>query len=380
MSPKRVTRIWSEPHLRVRTKQSIHAFEYVQPDQLAQEINRLAQLHEYWLITRLLDSFDFGLPASATNATRPQLHEHIRQLAVLGHTILSLNNKDFVLWTDNSQIPLALRKKLQRLVWPTSPDAQQRGALESLIPTFELFIEVIEILVVKGQVSMALSVLHLMIEYLPILAWQRTLGHAADPVLMDGHLSQVGVKWTTEDCPLTRADRNAFDAVSLSLINQSKWDKYMRDSHSRVAGALSICGGVPHPNSTVNGQRICRNPCAVMSGDRQLTWALVLIRRLRASSIVKLRHDSPVGHFFAVPNEQEILLKWESTWEGLLADNPEAPAEENPLLGKRRTGALPGLPELLEVIAGLERNESIQASSLLTDVNRHIFKQTNSLE
>ena len=376
MSQQRVSRIWSEPHLRVRTKQSIAAFENVTIDQLPVEINRLASLHEYWLITRLLDTFDFGIPASATDASRPDVHHQVRELSVLAHSILTLNSKDFTLWVNNKNIPISIRRKLQKLLWPDSPDDDQRGALQSITPTFELLIEVIEILVVKGQVSLALSVLHLMIEYMPLLAWQRTLGHAGDPILMANHLHQKGFKWRSEQCPLNRADRNAFESVSEALVTQRKWDKYIRDNHSRVASALSICGGVPHPASSINGQRICRNPCSVMNGDEHLTWAMVLIRRLRTSSIVKLRHDSPVGHFFAVPNEKEILLKWESTWEGLLADNEEAPAHENPLFGAKRTGALAGLPQLLAVIAGNEVTQPIQASSLLTEVNKHIHKLT----
>ena len=379
MAKNRVSRIWSEPHLRARTEQTILAFGDVNREQLASEINRLSSLHEYWLITRLLDSFDFGIPASATSAERPKSHALIRQLAVVGHSILTLNNRDFNNWKDNKQIPSTLRKKLRDLSWPNTPDESQRGALHSLLPTYEQLIEVIEILVVKGQVAMALSVLHLMIEYLPLLAWQQALGHAADPIQMSGYLSQAGVRWNHDSCPLNRSDRSAFGAVALANQSQRNWEKYLRDQHSRVASALTICGGVPHPQSEVNGQRICRNQCSVMTANSSLTWATVLIRRLRTSSIVKLRHDSPVGHFFAVPNEQEILLKWEATWEGLVADNPEAPAMENPLFGANRTGALPGLPQLLAVIAGRQVTEPIQASTLLSEVNSYIFKLTDSL-
>ena len=380
MATKQVSRIWSVPQLRARTKQTLNAFVDVDLELLPTEIKRLVSIHEYWMVTRLLDAVDYGIPASATNASRPETHEEIRELAILAHTILSLNSLDFGQWIENENIPISIRTELSQLTWPNSPDDVQRGALKTLQPTYKLLIEVLEILVVKGQVAMALSVFHLMIEYLPLLAWEKTLGHAGDPVQMGDHLNRPGARWKSDDCPLSRADRNAFDAVTSALESDKKWNKYIRDSHSRVSNALSICGGVPNPVNQINGQRICRNPCAVMCGETDLSWAMVLIRRLRGSSIVQLRHDSPVGHFFAVPSEQEILAKWEMTWEGLLADNPEAPASENPLSGVERTGALPGLPQLLNVIAGTPKNESMEAGTLLNDISEHIVALADSLK
>jgi hypothetical protein len=81
---------------------------------------------------------------------------------------------------------------------------------------------------------------------------------------------------------------------------------------------------------------------------------MVLARRLKNSSLLTLRHDAPVGHFFSVPQEPEILASWETTWNGLVADRDEAPEAENPLRGITRTGALAGFPELLGIVAGLD--------------------------
>jgi hypothetical protein len=80
---------------------------------------------------------------------------------------------------------------------------------------------------------------------------------------------------------------------------------------------------------------------------------MVLVRRLKESSLLTLRHDAPVGHFFSVPQEPEILASWETTWQGLIADRDEAPERHNPLRNVTRTGALAGFPELLGVVAGL---------------------------
>ena len=81
---------------------------------------------------------------------------------------------------------------------------------------------------------------------------------------------------------------------------------------------------------------------------------MVLVRRLKDSSLLTLRHDAPVGHFFSVPQEPEILAAWESTWQGLIADRDEAPHAQNPLRSVDRTGALAGFPELLGIVAGLD--------------------------
>jgi hypothetical protein len=97
---------------------------------------------------------------------------------------------------------------------------------------------------------------------------------------------------------------------------------------------------------------------------------MVLTRRLKDSSLLTLRHDAPVGHFFSVPQEPEILASWETTWQGLTADREEAPQEQNPLRNVTRTGALAGFPELLGVVAGLD--SAMQPSNLVTKIATEI--------
>jgi hypothetical protein len=97
---------------------------------------------------------------------------------------------------------------------------------------------------------------------------------------------------------------------------------------------------------------------------------MVLVRRLKDSSLLTLRHDAPVGHFFSVPQEPEILAAWESTWQGLIADRDEAPQTQNPLRTVTRTGALAGFPELLGVVAGLDG--AMQPSNLVTLISNEI--------
>ena len=91
---------------------------------------------------------------------------------------------------------------------------------------------------------------------------------------------------------------------------------------------------------------------------------------MKESSLLTLRHDAPVGHFFSVPQEPEILASWESTWQGLIADRDEAPQAQNPLLAVTRTGALAGFPELLGVVAGKE--SAMRPSNLVANIATEI--------
>jgi hypothetical protein len=101
---------------------------------------------------------------------------------------------------------------------------------------------------------------------------------------------------------------------------------------------------------------------------------MVLVRRLRDSAVLTLRHDAPVGHFFSVPQEPQILASWETTWQGLLADRDEAPAVANPLRNLPRTGALAGLPELLGVVAG--KSQALQPSNVVGLITNEIHHLT----
>jgi hypothetical protein len=329
-------------------------------------VNQLATLNEFWLIMRLLDAVDYGAPATAATTSRPEVHAKIRNLARLGEAVLNVDTHDFESWCQDENIPQHIRDDLALRIWPMQRQENAVGALHSLIPTFELLLEVFETRILKGDISMGLSIIHLMTEYLPLLGWEKELGHAGNPKQLAEHLSQPNAMWQTDECPLNRQQRKAFENVISANSSQRSWSIYLRDSHSRVAASLSICGGVPNPLSEVSGQRTCRTPCAIRKGNTDLAWEMVLVRRLKESSLLTLRHDAPVGHFFSVPQEPEILESWETTWQGLTADRDEAPEAQNPLRKVVRTGALAGLPELLGVVAGVEG--AMQPSNLVSKI------------
>lgn len=351
--PPAVTRLWTEPGLRERADVMFNLLADVDRNNVLNLVNQLATLNEFWLIMRLLDAVDYGAPATAATTIRPENHAKIRNLARLGEAVINVDTHDFESWCQDSLIPQHIRDDLALRTWPMTAQEEANGALDSLIPTFELLLEVFEVRILKGDISMGLSIIHLMTEYLPLLGWEQELGHAGNPKQLAEYLTQPNSMWRSDECPLNRQQRKAFETVITANDSQKNWSIYLRDNHSRVAASLSICAGVPNPSSEVSGQRTCRTPCAIRKGNRDLAWSMVLVRRLKDSSLLTLRHDAPVGHFFSVPQEPEILASWEATWQGLLADRDEAPAAQNPLREVTRTGALAGFPELLGIVAEL---------------------------
>jgi hypothetical protein len=364
--PSAVTRLWTEPGLRERADVMFNLLADVDRNNVLNLVNQLATLNEFWLIMRLLDAVDYGAPATAATTIRPENHAKIRNLARLGEAVINVDTHDFESWCQDSLIPQHIRDDLALRTWPMTAQEEANGALDSLIPTFELLLEVFEVRILKGDISMGLSIIHLMTEYLPLLGWEQELGHAGNPKQLAEYLTQPNSMWRSDECPLNRQQRKAFETVITANDSQKNCSIYLRDNHSRVAASLSICAGVPNPSSEVSGQRTCRTPCAIRKGNRDLAWSMVLVRRLKDSSLLTLRHDAPVGHFFSVPQEPEILASWEATWQGLLADRDEAPAAQNPLREVTRTGALAGFPELLGIVA--ELNGPMRPSDLVSKI------------
>lgn len=365
-----VTRLWTEPGLRKRADVMFNLLADVDRNNVSNLVSQLTTLNEFWLIMRLLDAVDFGAPATAATSVRPEVHSQIRNLARLGDAVLNVDMHDFESWCLDSQIPTHIRDELALRIWPMKQVDVPTGALRSLVPTYELLLEIFEIRILKGDISMGLSIVHLMTEYLPLLGWEQELGNSANPRDFAKYLQQPNSMWQTDTCPLNRQQRKAFENVLTACDSQKNWSRYLRDHHSRVATSLSICAGVPNPFSEVSGQRTCRTPCSIRKGNKDLAWAMVLVRRLKESSLLTLRHDAPVGHFFAVPQEPKILESWETTWEGLIADRDEAPQGQNPLRAVTRTGALAGFPELLGIVAGLDG--AMRPSNLVSMIAQEI--------
>lgn len=280
-------------------------------------------------------------------------------LAGVAQRVFALDAEDFDL-----MVPaIADRPWAQRLAdcgFPHGPRDENRGALGSLVPLYELMLEVVNLRSERGEPQSVVVTAHLIAEYLCQLAWQTRLGHGGDPLQL---ASQVGERWGSDDpaCPHNSAMRaTAKRAVNAAQGDQVGFTSYLDKFHSRLGDTLAVCA---MNHLTIDaGERpdvgpTCPNPCqwAVQGSreerrdlDARLRLALIYLD----SPVVALRHHAPVGHFFGVPSVAEISEGWLRTWEKLTSDWPDG---SNPLIGASPTDpdeALPGLSALISTVAG----------------------------
>lgn len=285
------------------------------------------------------------------------------ELASIGHRTISLDAEDF--------LELSRRVKgrpwssqLARSCFPIEPRARERGALGSLIPLYELMLEVVQLRSARHEPQALVVTAHLIAEYLCQLAWETRLGHGGDPLRLP---HDVGERWGTDDpaCPHSSAMRaTAKRAVNAAAGDQSGFTSYLDRFHSRLGDTLAVCA--MNHETIEAGQRpdvgpTCPNPCHwAVAGDlaerRDLDARLRLALTYLDSPLVALRHHAPVGHFFGVPSIAEISDGWVKTWAKLTTRWPDG---SNPLVAAIEQGtytmpadeALPGLSLLVSVVA-----------------------------
>lgn len=276
-----------------------------------------------------------------------------RDYAVAAKRVLDLDAEDF------GQIAAGFAREhwkhdLSLACFPPEARQANRGALESLIPLYELMLEVLDLRAERHEPLQVVVTAHLLGEYLPQLAWESTLGHAGDPLLM---AEVVGERWGTDDpdCPHSSALRaTARRSLNASHGDNAGFTAYLDRFHSRQGAALAICA---MNHATVGaGERpdvgtTCPNPCSwavrgSLAERRDLDARVRLALVYQGSPIVALRHHAPVGHFFGVPSTAEISRAWLRTWEKLVAPWADG---SNPLL----TGAVPGKPDAHEALPGM---------------------------
>ncbi len=291
---------------------------------------------------------------------RDQL-ESARQLATAAKRVLDLDAEDFGPIAAGFRQPWAAELAAAR--FPLEPRERNRGALGSLVPLYELMLEVVQLRSARHESLQVVVTAHLIGEYLGHLAWQGTLGHAGDPARM--RASTDGL-WGTDDpdCPHTSAQRaTAKRSLNACDGDVAGYTAYLDRFHSRLGDALSVCA---MNHATIEaGQRpdigeTCPTPCSFAlrpsrEHRRHLDARVRLARIYQDSRIVALRHHAPVGHFFGVPSVAEISEAWLHTWDRLTQQWPDG---ANPLLAPDAPRiavpdeALPGLSALVSAVAG----------------------------
>lgn len=314
-------------------------------------------------IIALLDGHWYDAVAALlhrANTARGDL-AHARELATAAKRVLDLDAEDFGMIAGGFSEPWA--KRLAQCCFPHEPRDPERGALGSLVPLYELMLEVLNLRALRHEPLQIVVTAHLIGEYLCQLAWETRLGHGGDPLRMR---EQVGERWGTDspDCPHSSALRaTARRSLNACHGDRAGYTAYLDRFHSRLGDALAVCamnhetvgaGARPDVGET------CPTPCrwAVRGGleERRDLDARVRLALLYVDSpIVSLRHHAPVGHFFGVPSVAEISDAWVRTWERLTAPWHDG---SNPLLaadmpgGFSETEALPGMAALVSAVAG----------------------------
>ncbi|MDO5681839.1 MAG: hypothetical protein Q4G46_03315 [Propionibacteriaceae bacterium] len=303
-------------------------------------------------------------------------------LATAAKRVLDLDAEDF--GTIAKGFNTGWANRLRQSCFPLEPQDAERGALRSLVPLYELMLEVTELRALRHEPLQVVVTAHLIGEYLCQLAWESVLGHGGDPLRMG---KSVGERWGTDDpdCPHNSAMR-ATARRSLNACNGdlAGYTAYLDKFHSRLGDTLAVCA---MNHATIGaGERpdvgeTCPNPCrwAVapsMDVRRDLDARVRLALLYVDSPIVALRHHAPVGHFFGVPSVQEISDAWLRTWTRLTQPWKDG---QNPLLLGGVEGAappdeaLPGLSHLVSTVAG----RTIGPGRVIRDIGDDIVATLN---
>lgn len=322
-----------------------------------------ALLDGYWFdaVAGLLDSA-LNRPDGPTDPREVEDLVRARDLAVAARRVLDLDAEDFGLIAAGFDASWAAR--LAASSFPAEPRDPNRGALGSLVPIYELMLEVLDIRAHRREPMQVVVTAHLLGEYLPQLAWESTLGHGGDPLVLAETVG--GSRWGTDDpgCPHSSALRStAKRALNACHGDQPGYTAYLDRFHSRQGDALAVCavnGITVGPGERPDVGDWCPDPCSFVR-DLDLVHRRDLDARVRLaklyveSPLVALRHHAPVGHFFGVPSTAEISEGWLRTWEKLSTPWNDG---ANPLLLQPVSGsvaaheALPGMAALVSAVAG----------------------------
>ena len=343
-------------------------------------VGTLLRGHWYDAVTALLDE---AVRADGQSARTAAL-ARARELAEVARRVLDLDAEDFTAMSRRMDAPWAGR--LAESSFPALPRDPIRGALGTLVPLYELMLEVLQVRAVRREPLQVVVTAHLIGEYLVQLAWESTLGHGGDPMRLADFVG--GSRWGSEDpvCRHSSALRStARRALHACSGDVSGYTTYLDRFHSRLGEAFGVCGlnfDVVGRGERPDVGEPCPNPCAFVTElgrerrrdlDARIRLALLYID----SPIVALRHHAPVGHFFGVPSVAEISEAWLSTWEKVSAPWPDG---TNPIVAptlEARTPegeALPGLSALISAVAG----RPVGPGRLLRDIGDDVARALDS--
>lgn len=322
---------------------------------------------EWASIEALLESHLYSAVASLLNNALTEADvegpmAEARDLAEAAGRVMELDAEDFARLA--SSFDKVWTTRLAASAFPDQPLDVSRGALGSLVPLYQLMLEVLEIRAARDEPLQVVVIAHLIGEYLIQLAWESTLGHGGDPMRMAEVVG--GSRWGTNDPKC--AHSSALRATARRVLHATEggeagFTAYLDGFHSRLGDALGICAmnhQTVSPGERPDVGDMCPNPCDFaakrpLAQRRDLDARVRLARIFVDSPLLALRHHAPVGHFFGVPSVEELDEAWPSTWAKLTHQWPDG---TNPLLdpalvaGPAEVEALPGLAALVSAVAG----------------------------
>lgn len=310
------------------------------------------------------------------------------QLCEVGYRVSQLDGEDFEQLSHTPGLPSDVASFLKQCSWPTSLADADGTALDDLIPTFQLLLEIAELKTVRRDWPDVLAVIHLISEYLPLLAWQPVLGHAGRPDKLQATL--VGRSMHHKPCSLNNMQHSQIESLlSLRLRDESfDLDEYVRKDHSRMADALTECSGrmnlannltsVVFVRMELNHSKVPEESASIREKE-DLAFRTSIARAFSESAIVHMRHTSPVGHFFAVPGKSKVTKEWYKSTVKInnlarLYDQHRVASGDGPLVKESVSGSFPvGLSDLVTIAAGVE--EPLVPSNVLAILASGILDQ-----
>ena len=286
-----------------------------------------------------------------------------RELAEVARQVLDLDAEDFT--AISRRFDAAWAGRLADSSFPAQPRDPIRGALGSLVPLYELMLEVLQIRALRREPLQVVVTAHLIGEYLIQLAWESTFGHGGDPLRLADFVGEqpVGDRGPHLPALVGAAEHRAPGAERL-LRRRRRLHHLPRPVPLPAGGGLrglrartsTSSAGASDPTSASHARSMrASSPSWGARQRRDLDARIRLAMLYIDSPIVALRHHAPVGHFFGVPSVTEISEAWLRTWEKVSAPWPDG---ANPVLAPTLEArapageALPGLSALVSAVAG----------------------------
>jgi hypothetical protein len=230
--------------------------------------------------------------------------------------VIQVDGEDFVHADDWLDVPPNAQELLRACSLPHLPDDPDRGVLTSMLPMFRLLLELIDVAYEKDDIDAVLKYLHLIAEYAPLLVWEQIEDRLGEPTVITARLALTPT-WDDAKrrapCPRGDAARAIADTAPQATDNRQQWDRYLNEALSRVSILLQACGT---SRARQHHHRLCREPCAMAPngpGVEDLAYRLWSARVFARSRVVNLRHPSPLGHGFRLPDKAQVDIAWEDT-------------------------------------------------------------------